>query len=121
MKTLLFSLLLSFSALSFAADIENINVPTSSASFVVKLPSNPSTGYQWTLEKYDEKMLFLKSKEFIASNTTRVGAPGEMRFSFVVLKATNHPNHTEILFKHSRPWEKDSATYKKVVIHFNKG
>ncbi len=119
MKTLLCSLLLSFSAFAFSSDIEKIDVPFDRTNFIVKLASNPSTGYQWNIDKYDEKVLLLKSKEFIASNTSRVGAPGEMRFSFALINAENRPKATEILFKYSRAWEKDSAILKKVVINFN--
>jgi inhibitor of cysteine peptidase len=80
--------------------------------FVIKLKSNPTTGYTWFLRNYNTDLLQPVSHSFQAPDTTMVGAPGFELWTFKV-KSTAFvvPQQTSIRFAYSRPWEAaESAT-----------
>jgi predicted secreted protein len=70
--------------------------------FTITLPSNPTTGYGWTVD-YDYVLLKMESDQFkkTATETVRVGAGGFSSFVFTPLL----PGKTTIYFVYKRPWE----------------
>ena len=91
--------------------------PTVGKTFIVTLESNPTTGYQWQLNKsFDKKYVELIKSEFKRSKTDLVGAPGTEIWTFKALKSGT----IKLSFKYARSWEKDVAPIKisdyKVVI-----
>ena len=70
--------------------------------FTISLPSNPTTGYAWTMD-YDNVLLSVEEAEFqpSASNSIRLGAGGTSVFVFTPL----HMGKTTIRFVYKRPWE----------------
>ncbi|WED44044.1 protease inhibitor I42 family protein [Legionella cardiaca] len=119
MKTLWSSLLVAFAALTHAADTMSVNVDTSQTQFVVTLPANPTTGYQWTVENYDKALLKLLSSKYVAPQTKLIGAGGKTLFTFQLLEGKTYPKSTILLFKYARPWEPDTGTTKQVTVNFN--
>eukprot|EP00770_Monocercomonoides_exilis_P001867 MONOS_1856.1-p1 / transcript=MONOS_1856.1 / gene=MONOS_1856 / organism=Monocercomonoides_exilis_PA203 / gene_product=unspecified product / transcript_product=unspecified product / location=Mono_scaffold00035:53808-54334(+) / protein_length=109 / sequence_SO=supercontig / SO=protein_coding / is_pseudo=false len=80
-------------------------------TFTIEFPSNPSTGYTWSLvepEGNAGEILELVEDKFISSVSNRdpnaprkVGAPGTHQFTFRALKSGTN----DFEFIHHRPWE----------------
>src|SRR5207253_11430173 len=71
---------------------------------VVTLPSNASTGYEWTLVKHDPKRLKPVGKpEFIAPKSHMIGAGGQQVFRF----QARAPGSTSIELQYVRPFQKN--------------
>jgi inhibitor of cysteine peptidase len=87
-------------------------VTAAQPEFVIKLKSNPTTGYTWFLRNYNTDLLQPVSHSFQAPDTTMVGAPGFELWTFKVKPAAFVvPQQTSIRFAYSRPWEAaESAT-----------
>jgi inhibitor of cysteine peptidase len=69
---------------------------------VVTLPSNITTGYGWSLtENSDGSVLSETGNEYIAPQTTLIGAGGEEEWAF---KALNKGT-SSISMEYRRPWE----------------
>jgi len=120
MKSICGGLLLFFAVCGHAADTMNMSVDRGGSKFVVTLPSNPTTGFQWKVTTYDKKRLTLADSHFIAPQTKLMGAGGQMTFTFARVKGTSYPSSTKMLFTYARPWEAKGGTVKTVVVHFSK-
>ena len=98
-----------------------INEP---GEFLVKIESNVTTGYSWSLQKpTDETLVKFKglkepdeenNGEEENSEPPRLGAPSYETFIFEALQ----PGKTEIILKYHRPWEKDTPPEKthKIIV-----
>ncbi|MDD2708787.1 MAG: protease inhibitor I42 family protein [Verrucomicrobiae bacterium] len=72
--------------------------------FVVSLPSNPTTGYQWQLPpKTDDKVVQLLKQTYIRPKAKLAGAGGTDIWRF---KAVGEGT-VELVFSYARSWEKD--------------
>lgn len=87
--------------------------------FVLSLPANISTGYQWDFASpYDRKVLTQTDHYYLADKTTDyplVGQGDKTYWRFQALQAGN----TELSLAYSRPWEKDTPDQTftlKVVV-----
>jgi inhibitor of cysteine peptidase len=104
-RVLLTASLLSFLVAACATDQKPMHVGVGKP-FVVTLPSNQSTGYQWQLAKpLDEACLKLVGTEYKVSVANKPGAAGNEQWKFQPVAE----GKTEIQFKYVRPWEKDVA------------
>ena len=71
-------------------------------SLVVTLESNATTGYSWALvQNSDESVLNETGHEYIAPQTTLLGAGGKEEWTFKALKKGT----STISMGYSRPWE----------------
>jgi inhibitor of cysteine peptidase len=71
-------------------------------SLVVTLESNATTGYSWALvQNSDEAVLNETGNQYIAPQTTLVGAGGKEEWTFKALKKGT----STISMGYSRPWE----------------
>ncbi|ASQ45641.1 protease inhibitor I42 family protein [Legionella clemsonensis] len=118
MKTLWSSLLLACATFTHA-DTMSLNVNPNQKEFIITLPANPTTGYQWTVEKYDKSFLKLLSSNYLAAKTKLIGAGGQMQFTFQLLKGKSYPQSTTMQFKYARPWEQEKGTLKQVTVNFS--
>ena len=119
MQALLGFFLFLNSFLAFSMDTMTVNVDVHSNPFVIKLPANPTTGYQWAVKQYDKTILKLSGSEYLAPQTKLVGAGGEMIFTFSRLKGVTYPKSMTMLFSYARSWEPNSGTIKKVKVNFS--
>ena len=75
--------------------------------FFVELPSNPTTGYMWTVKNETLKNINLVDKTLNGKTnkmkTKRVGAASTQTFAFLPKIA----GEEEITFRYERSWEKD--------------
>lgn len=74
-------------------------------TLVVTLASNITTGYSWSLtDNSDSSVLSEIGNEYIAPQTTLMGAGGEEKWTFKALEKGT----SIISMEYSRPWEKDT-------------
>ncbi|MGE5494766.1 MAG: protease inhibitor I42 family protein [Burkholderiales bacterium] len=76
-------------------------------TFVIQLESNPTTGYEWTLNISDESIVKLENREYKQQPHTEgvTGAGGVDVLKFKGLKA----GEAEITLVYERTFEEDSA------------
>ncbi|MFY7697438.1 MAG: protease inhibitor I42 family protein [Legionella sp.] len=86
--------------------------------FVVSLIANPTTGYQWSLKKYDKNLLRLKSSDYQKVSNGLVGIGGKMNFRFEFSRVIPTPPSTLMIFSYSRPWEPNDAINHHMLIKF---
>lgn len=83
---------------------------------VVRLPSNPSTGYEWTYTVVGDDVLRLDSVSGVsAAPNGMVGAPGDTVWSF----RAQGKGIAQLNFVYARPWEKNvtpAKTFKLTVV-----
>ena len=120
MRMILSALLMVCFQWGCAAKTMTVNVDTSSPQFVVTLPSNPTTGFQWSVTQYDKRLFKLLSSHFNAPRTRLMGAGGQMTFNFALIKGKKYPASSQMLFTYARPWEHNSGTTETVTLHFTK-
>lgn len=118
MRSIVAGLLLFCSIWGSAAGTLTINVDPCSQQFMVTLPSNPTTGYQWTVTTYDKSILRMTNSHYSAPQTKLIGAGGNMIFTFALIKGKSYPKLTQMSFTYARPWDVKSGTLKQVTVNF---
>jgi inhibitor of cysteine peptidase len=80
----------------------------------ITLPENASTGYRWTIDRYDEDIIEALGSEprYPAGD---VGSGGEIAFNFKAKKAGSG----EIALKHWRHWEGDRSVIGRFRVRLN--
>ncbi len=101
----------------YTEDKTAVIVTADKTEFVIKLKSNPTTGYSWFLRDYDADMLEPVSHVFEApANKKLMGAPGYQLWTFrAKSEAFIVPQETMIRFVYIRPWEAVDGS-KQVVF-----
>ena len=83
---------------------------------VVRLPSNPSTGYSWSYKVVGDDVLRLDSVSGVtAAKDGMVGAPGETAWTF----RAQGKGIAELNYVYARSWEKSAApakTFRLTVV-----
>ncbi len=98
------------------ASKDKLTISTKQETFTISLPSNPTTGFQWSVISYDKSIFDLINHQYIASKIGVIGAGGTMLFTFKFKKQLSYPRVSKIKFKHARSWEPESATYKEIEV-----
>ncbi len=106
------------SADAFSSSEEKLFDALTCARFEVTLPANPTTGFQWTLQKYDRERFSFEKDIYTPSKPEMPGASGKHTFYFKQKDNTSCPKSTKIQFKHARSWEADSAACVGVIVRF---
>lgn len=92
---------------TFTEEKLSIIITSQQPVFIIKLKSNPTTGYSWFLRDYCSKIIVPVKHRFEASQDKKlVGAPGFELWEFHV-KPDGFvvPQQTQIRFVYTRPWE----------------
>jgi inhibitor of cysteine peptidase len=87
-------------------------VTATQPEFVIKLKSNPTTGFSWFLRDYNANLIEPVKHEFEAPKDKKLmGAPGYELWTFRV-KSSGFvvPQQTTIRFIYARPWEVDDSS-----------
>lgn len=105
----------------YTQDQTSIIVTTAAPTFVIKLDSNPTTGYSWFLHEYDKSLIQPVKHEFVAPDTKLIGAGGYELWTFKVKQdGLTVPQQTTIRFAYARPWDgSDSAS--QIAFHVSTG
>lgn len=89
----------------YTQDETNIVVEQKHPEFVIKLKSNPTTGYAWFLREYNSKLIVPIAHRYEAADTKLVGASGFEYWTFRMrAEAFSVPQQTQIRLIYSRPW-----------------
>lgn len=89
----------------YTEDKPNINITSKQPEFVLKLKSNPTTGYSWFLREYDANLISPIKHSFQAANNGLVGSSGFDFWTFKVKPAGfTVPQQTVIRMVYARPW-----------------
>jgi inhibitor of cysteine peptidase len=115
----LFFLMAVMPAASFEYTQDEIKVRVSREhpQFTVKLKSNPSTGYSWSLSDYNARLIDVISHGYHASREKRPGAFSTEIWTFRV-KSTGPQGLKPILlhFVYMRPWELSAQPARQVTV-----
>ena len=78
--------------------------------FIIRMESNPTTGYGWQLSKTLDNKIILVTNAFIPPDSKLCGAGGHEVWTF---KAVGE-GQMEISMNYVRPWEKDQPARTNV-------
>ena len=93
----------------------NITVTAQQPEFVLKLKSNPTTGYSWFLQEYNANLITPVKHFFQPPTNGLIGAGGVEFWIFRVLPAAFAiPQQMTIRMRYARPWEKDKSAMQIV-------
>ena len=98
-----------------AVDAEKLLVLQTGSMFQVSLPSNPSTGFNWSVDIEKSGNIHLQSENYIADQSGRMGVGGESRWVF----QTDTIGKSAILFSYGRPFEQDVEHSRVVTFTFD--
>lgn len=88
-----------------------VTVTPDKPEFIIKLKSNPTTGYSWFLREYDGDMMTPVKHQFQHATSQLVGAPGFELWTFKMKKeAFTVPQQTIVRFVYARPWNSTDAS-----------
>ncbi|MCB0746968.1 MAG: protease inhibitor I42 family protein [Ignavibacteriales bacterium] len=73
--------------------------------FIVRLVENPTTGFQWELERIHDNILSLEQETFIQPVDEGMGASGFKEYLFYA----KSPGKQYIKFKNWRAWEGEES------------
>ena len=94
-------------------NIKTIVVSPKNPTFTIKLPANPTTGFQWFLSGYTKQLIEPISATYIAPATKMPGAPGYMLWKFEVDEdAFIVPMVLSVKLVYMRSWTAESASVK---------
>ena len=114
MKKLMLTLMSIIFAATGCAQSETVSVQKGQKEVVIKIPGNPTTGYQWQIKHYDEALFEVSASGYLPPNNKRIGAGGTYQFIFTILKPLSQK--TKITFEYKRPWEKDAGSTKTYLV-----
>src|SRR5579883_3052977 len=101
----------------YTEDKLNIIATPQSPEFIIKLKSNPTTGYSWFLREYDANLITPIKHSFIKPTQDLMGAPGFESWTFKVKPiAFAVPQQTVMRFIYARPWQ-GSESSTQIVFH----
>jgi len=94
----------------FTDPAKPIYLDSKNSTLVVKLKSNPTTGYSWYLQSIDAPWLQPISHRYVAPSSKLMGAPGYDLWTFKVDPAYQTvPFYTEIELIYTRAWQVNSS------------
>jgi inhibitor of cysteine peptidase len=92
-------------------DPTNVVRVRANARFAVRLRSNPTTGYQWTLTRLEGLAVKALRVEAESADVQKLGAAGAQLFHFSALQSGSADLH----FSYGRPWDKTDTIEERIV------
>ena len=83
-------------------------------AIAITLAENPTTGYEWAIDKIDSNLIELQNSEFSLPENTGLGGGGERIFTLKT-KATGV---TRLQLKEWRPWSGDRSVVQRFEVTF---
>ena len=81
-------------------------------TIVIELDSNPTTGYEWSVDEVDESVITYRGSAYEAADGNLVGQGGTQTLTF---QAANSGD-SEIHLKYWRSWEGDSSVVERFDV-----
>lgn len=120
LSQLLYIVLVLYPLQSQAYKATTMHVHSNDYAFIIKLPANPSTGFEWTIKHYDKTVLNLNKQTYQAIQSGRVGAGGVMVYCFSRKHDALYSTSTTIVFRNARAWEPASlGTLEYITVMFD--
>lgn len=87
------------------------------SNFAIKMETNPSTGFNWSLVGQLPECITEVSRDFVprGKSSALVGAKMTLQLMYKVVG----PCQTDLTYKYTRPWEKDSESSRIVRVHLS--
>ena len=115
---LLFSLAWFCYSIAVTAAPVALAIPAGAQQFTIRLAANPTTGYQWSLVSYDQKVIKPISHAYTPTVMASIGAGGTDSWLFQIVD--RQAQTTDINFQYARPWnQQDQPSYSHYLIKFN--
>lgn len=94
----------------------NFSIAANQPTFIIKLKSNPTTGYSWFLREYDDSLITPVKHSFEkVSEGNLMGAPGYELWTFTIKPAGfTVPQQTILRFVYTRPWQSNDGSTQLV-------
>lgn len=84
-----------------------ITVSASAPDFIVKLSSNPTTGFSWNMQSSDDQLVKMIKHEYVSPKKGLIGAGGYDVWQFTAMPALfESSKQVKLHFAYSRHWEK---------------
>ncbi len=83
--------------------------------FIISLPGNPTTGYNWELINYDDQIIRLVGEPDFQPDSRALGAGGMFFFTFEAI----NPGETTVALFYHRSWETDVPPEKEFSVFVN--
>lgn len=100
---------------SITSSSQQIVVSADKPEFTIRLQANPTTGYNWSVKRYNTRLLTLVKNEFIPPASNCIGAGGVETWVFKTNStAFIRPTTTIIKMEYARSWEKQGG--KKITF-----
>lgn len=90
----------------YTEDQRKITVTEKDPAFSLKLKSNATTGYSWSVLKLDKKVVKVVSHKYVRPDSRLIGAGGYEVWNFKVLPGVKG-KATVIEMRYARPWERE--------------
>ena len=111
------SLLVANSALAASNQVTDAILTPPHPTYQLRLDSNPTTGYAWYVEHYDQKYLTLISHHYIPSKTHLIGAGGKEVWVFSAKpNSFKVPRVNKISMVYARPWDVAHGTFRTFYV-----
>ena len=78
---------------------------TNSSLILIKLKENPSTGYRWIVNSFDDSIIKVQGSNYSADSDNGLGGSGVHAFTFEAKSLGTTSIHLEL----ERSWEKSNA------------
>lgn len=118
LKSIVSFILMLVSLMLYAKDPMVLTVQASSATFEVRLPANPTTGFRWQVKQYDKIHFDLLKSQYKSLANGLIGSGGEMIFLFKPKAGVPAPKSTKMIFCYSRSFESKSGKIQHVQVTF---
>lgn len=94
-------------SITYTEDKNSVTIVSDIPEFTIRLKSNPSTGYSWFLQKYNNDLIQpVRHTYEPAADKKLVGAPGSEVWVFRMKPAAfTVPQETNMHFVYVRPWD----------------
>lgn len=90
----------------YTEDKLNISIDAAHPQFVLKLKSNPTTGYSWFLREYDSNLIMPVKHAFTKPDNDMPGAGGFETWTFKIKPVGfTVPQQTILRLIYARPWQ----------------
>src|SRR3990167_6564655 len=104
--------------LQFTQNNKPLILTAENPAITITLPSNPTTGFTWSIQKYDTNLLKLVSQKYTPPNSRLMGAPGIQQYTFQAIQTGYSVTQVgHVVLQYARQWTTVGATQKVFIIH----
>ncbi|EKD92050.1 MAG: hypothetical protein ACD_29C00220G0001 [uncultured bacterium] len=104
--------------MQFTSNAKPLVLTAENPEITITLPSNPTTGFTWSIQKYDTNLLKLVLQRYTPPNSRLMGAPGIQQYTFQAIQTGYSVTQVgHVVLQYARQWTTVGATQKVFIIH----